>query len=175
MALLHEVVPATTSIAVLFNPNNPNHEPEIREVQALGTSFGLQIRTFEASSEGDIEPAYAEVIKQRAGAMLVFTDPLLNRQVEQIVALSARYNLPTMYGYREFTAAGGLMSYGTSQRDAQRLAALQVVRILQGEKPSELPVQQSTKIELAINLKTAKSLGLTFPLSLLGRADEVIE
>lgn len=175
LALLHEVVPTTTSIAVIFNPNNPNHEPEIREVQAVGTSLGLQIRTFEASSEGDIDSAYAEAIKQRTRAMLVFTDPLLNRQVQQIVALSARYDLPTMYGYREFTAAGGLMSYGTSQRDAQRLAALQVVRILQGEKPSELPVQQSTKIELAINLKTAKTLGLTFPLSLLGRADEVIE
>ena len=105
----------------------------------------------------------------------MFTDPFLNRQVDQIVALSARYGIPAIYGYREFTAAGGLMSYGTSQRDAQRLAALQVVRILQGEKPGELPVQQSTKIELVINLKTAKTLGLTFPLSLLGRADEVVE
>jgi ABC-type uncharacterized transport system substrate-binding protein len=175
LELLHEVVPMATSIAVLFNPNNPNAEPEIRRVQAASSNLGLQIHTFEASRDRDIDSVYAEAIKLRAGAMLVFTDPLLNRQVDQIVALSARYGIPAIYGYREFTAAGGLMSYGTSQRDAQRLAALQVVRILQGEKPGELPVQQSTKIELVINLKTAKTLGLTFPLSLLGRADETID
>ena len=175
LEVLREMVPKAVNIAVLYNPNNPNVAPEIERIRTAGKALSLQFRFLEASNEHDIDAAFAEIVRHKADALLMFTDPFLNGRVAQLVALTGRHSIPTIYGYREFTAAGGLMSYGTSQNDARRLAALQVARILQGETPADLPVQQSTKVELVINLKTAKAQGLTFPLSLLGRADEVIE
>jgi putative ABC transport system substrate-binding protein len=175
LEVLREMVPKAISIAGLYNPNNPNVAPEIERIRTTSSALGLQLRFLEASNERDIDTAFAEMAQHKTGALLMFTDAFLNGRVAQLVALARLHSIPTIYGYREFTAAGGLMSYGTSQTDARRLAALQVARILQGEKPADLPVQQSTKVELVINLKTAKGLGLAFPLSLLGRADEVIE
>ena len=175
LQLLHEVVPKATTIAALGNPNNPNQDSETHGLEGAARLLGLQLRHLEASNANEIQSAFAAMAGQHIDALIVNTDPFLNARVAELVALSTRHALPAIFGYREFTVAGGLLSYGTSPLDARRLAALQVVRILQGEKPGELPVQQSTKIELVINLKTAKSLGLTFPLALLGRADEVIE
>jgi putative ABC transport system substrate-binding protein len=175
LELLHEAAPKAVTIAILYNPNNPNHDPEVRLLTAAARKLGLQLQPIEATDVRDIDAAFATMTDKRADGLLVFTDPLLNDRFKQIVPLSARLGSPAIYGYREFAVAGGLMSYGTNRNDAYRQAALQVARILQGEKPAELPVQRSTKIELVINLNTAKTLGLTFPLSLLGRADEVIE
>jgi putative ABC transport system substrate-binding protein len=175
LELLHELAPKAANIAILYNPNNPNVEPELQEIKPAGRALGVDIRIFEASNPHDLDATFDEMVRQRMDTLLVFTDPFLNSRFAQIVALAAHHAIPTIYGFREFAAAGGLMSYGSSQQDARRLAALQVARILQGEKPTDLPVQQSTKIELVLNLKTAKAQGLTFPLSLLGRADEVIE
>jgi putative ABC transport system substrate-binding protein len=175
LELLHELAPKAANIALLYNPNNPNAEPELQDIKPAGRALGVDIQPFEASNPHELDTAFDEMVRQRKDTLLVFTDPFLNSRFAQIVALAARHAIPAIYGFREFTAAGGLMSYGSSQQDARRLAALQVARILQGEKPTDLPVQQSTKIELVLNLKTAKAQGLTFPLALLGRADEVIE
>jgi putative ABC transport system substrate-binding protein len=175
LELLRETVPSAFTIGVLHNPNNPNVEPDIERLQSIGAPLGIKFLILEAANEHDIDTAFAEMVRQKINALLMLPDPFLNGRAAQLVSLARIYSIPTIYGYREFTAAGGLMSYGTSQNDARRLAALQVARILRGEKPSDLPVQQSTKVELVINLKTAKAQGLTFPLSLLGRADEVIE
>ena len=175
LELLHEVVPKASVIAVLRNPNNPNADPEQKDLQAAARTKGLQIRVLNVASVHDIDAANAVLAEQKAGALVVGTDPFLNRRIDQIVALAARHSLPAIYGYREFPEAGGLMSYGTSATDARRLLGIYVARILKGEKPTDLPVQQATKIELVLNLKTAKSLGLAFPLPLLGRADDVIE
>ena len=175
LEVLREVVPKAALIAAVHNPSNPNHGPEVRSLDRATRAIGLQLRPYEASNAQKIEMAYAVLAADRPDGLIIFTDPLFNERVEQFVKLSAQYAVPTIYGYREFAAAGGLMSYGTSQRDARRQAGILVARILQGEKPHELPVQRSTRVELAINLKTAKTFGITFPLALLARADEVIE
>ena len=148
----------------------------MRESEVAARALGLRLHVLKASNQNQIDSAFVALVEQRAGALLVGADPVFQLSLrDQLVALAARHRLPTIYGYRETTEADGLMSYGPSVSDAWRLGGIYTGRILNGEKPADLPVQQSTKVELIINLKTAKALGLTVPPSLLARADEVIE
>jgi putative ABC transport system substrate-binding protein len=144
-------------------------------LQAAARTLGLELHELHASTEREIDAAFATLARLKAGALVIAPDGYLNSRSEQLAALTLRHAVPTIYTYREFAAAGGLMSYGGSDTDSYRQVGVYAGRILKGEKPADLPVQQSTKVELIINLKTAKALGLTVPLSLLGRADEVIE
>ena len=163
-------------IALLLNPENPNAEPERQDIVQAGDTLGKRIVVVTASSEADFEPAFASIVQQRTGGLLVATDPFLLSRRDQLVALAARYAIPTMYQFREFATAGGLMSYGTDIAGAYRQAGEYVGRILKGEKlVHDLPVFQQTKLELVINLKTAKALGLNIPTTLLVFADELIE
>ena len=155
--------------------NNPNSDPETAEARAAAGTRGLRLRVFDASTPSEIDSAYAALAQERLGAVVVGTDPFLNDRVEQLVGLAARHAAPAIYGYREFATAGGLLSYGTSRTEASRQLGIYVARVLKGERPADLPVQQAVKIELVLNIKTAKTLGLSFPLPLLARADEVIE
>jgi putative tryptophan/tyrosine transport system substrate-binding protein len=176
LELLHEVVPAATVIALLINPTHPAvAEPRSRDLQAAARTLGLQLHILHASTERDFETVFATLVQLRAGGLVIGGDVLFFRRSEQLAALTVRHAVPSISPYRDFTEAGGLMSYGGSIADAVRQAGLYTGRILKGEKPADLPVQQATKVELVINLKTAKTLGLTIPLPLLGRADEVIE
>jgi putative ABC transport system substrate-binding protein len=173
--LLHEVAPNVIDLAMLRNPNNPNSDPETEEARAAAGTRGLRLRVFDASTPSEIDTAYTALVRERLRAVIVGTDPFLNDRVEQLVGLGARHSVPAIYGYREFAAAGGLLSYGTSRTEASRQLGIYVARVLRGERPADLPVQQAIKIELVLNIKTAKTLGLSFPLPLLARADEVIE
>jgi putative tryptophan/tyrosine transport system substrate-binding protein len=175
LQLLHELVPSATLIAVLVNPNNPAVEADAREMQEAAHTIGLQLHLLKASTESDIDNAFASLVERRAGALLVATDGFLLGRCNQLAALAARHALPAVYSYRQCVVAGGLMSYDTSLTDASHQAGIYVGRVLKGAKPADLPIQQSVKVELVVNLKTAKALGLTVPLPLLGRADEVIE
>ena len=175
LELLHELVPATTIIALLVNPTNPNAETQSRDLQQAAGALGLQLHILYARAEREFATVFATVAQLRAGALLIGGDALFSGRSEQIAALAARNPTPTISFVRSFPAAGGLMSYGGSLTEALRLVGVDTGRILKGEKPADLPVQQSTKVELVINLKTAKTLGLTIPPSLLARADEVIE
>jgi putative ABC transport system substrate-binding protein len=175
LELLHELVPAAKVIGFLANPANASAQSELQDVQAAARTLGLRLSVVNASSEREIDAAFSSFREQRIDAFINESDILFDTRREQIVALAAQYPVPAIYHLRRFVTAGGLMSYGTSIEDAQRLAGAYAGRILKGEKPSDLPVQQSVKVDLVINLKTAKALGLTFPLTLLGRADEVIE
>ena len=174
LELLSELVPTAATVAFLVNPNNSNTLNRTREMQEAARAVGRQLHVVTAGTEAELEPAFAAV-QRNAGALCVPPDPFFIAHSEQLVALAARHAIPTSYPWREFAAAGGLMSYGTNLFDAYRLVGIYTGRILKGEKPADLPVQQSAKVELIINMKTAKTLGLTFPLTLLGRADEVIE
>ena len=174
LELLRETVPNAALIAVLVNPTNPSTAIN-RSFQDGAARLGVRLVVLNAVSESDIEMAFATVVQQRAEALLVAGDTLFTERLNQLVALVTRHSVPTIYSVREFAVAGGLMSYGTSLSDSYRLVGVYIGRILKGAKPADLPVQQSTTVELVINLKTARALGLTIPLPLLGRADEVIE
>jgi putative ABC transport system substrate-binding protein len=176
LELLLQVLPAAKSIAYLRNPSNPVFaETETKEVQDAARAHGISLPFLNASRTSEIDTAFANLAQQRADALLVSGDGFLHTHRDQIVALAERNAVPAIYSMREYVTAGGLMSYGTNYLSAWRQAGAYTGRILKGEKPADLPVQQVTKVELVLNLKTAKTLGLNFPIPLLGRADEVIE
>jgi putative ABC transport system substrate-binding protein len=175
LELLRELVPTATTIAMLTNSNIPEHVAERQDVEAAARAIGQQIIILDVNSDQEIETAFATFVQRRPGALLCGAGAFLNSRRDRVVALAARYALPTIYVLREFVSAGGLMSYGTSITEAYRQAGIYAGRILKGERPSDLPVIQSTKFELLINLKTAKTLDLAIPAKLLALADEVIE
>jgi ABC-type uncharacterized transport system substrate-binding protein len=176
LEVLRELVPTATIIALLVNPTNPtNAETLSRDLQAAARALGLQLHVLHASTERDFDTVFATLPRLRAGALVIGSDPFFNSRSQQLAALALRHAMPTMYPFREYAIAGGLISYGNSFADAHRQVGVYTGHILKGQKPADLPVQQATKVELIINMKTAKALGLTVPLPLLGRADEVIE
>ena len=174
--LLHELVPSATIIGLLVNPNTPNiAEPTTKILQGAARTLGLEIHVFHASADGDFDTVFATLVQLRAGALVIGPNPFFFTRSEQLGALAFRHAIPAICPYREFAAAGGLASYGTNVSHLFRQLGTYTSRILKGEKPADLPVQQATKLELTINMKTAGALGLTVPLPLLGRADEVVE
>jgi putative ABC transport system substrate-binding protein len=175
LELVHEITPAATRVGFLASPTVPYVDGEIRGAQIAASILGVHLLILKANTPSEIEGAFANFVRQKTDALLVGAGSLFTNQRDQLAALAARHAMPTIYHVREIVEAGGLMSYGASLSDSNRLAGTYAGRILKGDKPADLPVQQSTKVELVINLKTAKALGLTFPLTLLGRADEVIE
>lgn len=176
LEVLHDMLPEATSIGLLINPDSLSGTNIItKDAQTAADTLGVKLIVVEAGVGSDFDQVFATLMLQHVEALLVPTNPFFNSLPERLVALAARHALPAIYALRQFTSAGGLMSYGASNVDPWRQMGVYTGRILKGEKPADLPVQQSTKVELAINMKTAKALGLTFPLTLLGRADEVIE
>jgi putative ABC transport system substrate-binding protein len=176
LELVHEVVPTTRNIALLVNPASPfNAERLSTDTQIAARTLGLQLYVLHASTESDFDTVFASLVQMRAGALVINNDAFFLSRIEQLAVLTVRHSVPTISAYREFTAAGGLMSYGGSLTDAYRLTGVYAGRILKGDKPADLPIQQATKVELYINQKTAKALGLTVPQALLSRADDVIE
>jgi putative ABC transport system substrate-binding protein len=175
LEVLHEAVPRASVIGLLVNSNFPDVETQLKDLPAAARVLGLQTTVFNASSERDIDTAFATLVQQRIGALLVASSPFFLGRREQLVALATRHAIPAIFEWPEFVKLGGLMSYGTNLADGYRQVGIYAGKILKGGKPADLPVQQLVKVELVINLKTAKALGLTFPISLLGRADEVIE
>jgi putative ABC transport system substrate-binding protein len=178
LELLHELTPNTEVVAVLVNPKSPTAQTDAADMEAAGRSRGQQVHVLSAGSDVEdveIETAFTTLVKHRAEALLIGTDPFLGSRNEQLIDLAARYAIPTIAPSRDFAAAGGLMSYGSNAADIYRQAGNYVGRILKGDKPADLPVLQPTRFELVVNLKTAKALGLTVPQTLLAIADEVIE
>jgi putative ABC transport system substrate-binding protein len=176
LQLLHELVPTASVMALLVNPANPAlAETATKEVQAAARNLGLELHVLNASSERDFDGVFAKLIQLRAGGLVIEGDQLFTSQTEQLAALALRHAVPTIFQIREFAVAGGLLSYGAELTDAYRLAGNYTGRILKGDKPADLPVQRATKVEMVLNLKTAKALGLNVPDTLIGRADEVIE
>jgi putative tryptophan/tyrosine transport system substrate-binding protein len=176
LELLHELLPAASVIALLVNPADPAlAETQSSEALAAAHTLGLELHILNASTERDFDVVFANLIQLRAAGLVISSDPFFTSRIEQLAALAVHHAVPAVYAWREFAAAGGLMSYGSDVADSYRLAGIYTGRILRGEKPGDLPVQQLTRFELIINLKAAKALGITFPITLLGRADEVIE
>jgi putative ABC transport system substrate-binding protein len=175
LQLLHELVPTTSIMALLINPANPAAETATKEVQAAARNLGLELHVLNATTEHDFDGVFAKLIQLRAGGLMIGPDTLFNGWIEQLAALALHHSVPTIYEWREFAVAGGLLSYGSAITDSYRLAGNYVGRVLKGGEPADLPVQQVTRFEMYINLKTAKALGLTVPSSLLAGADEVIE
>jgi putative ABC transport system substrate-binding protein len=176
LELLHELVPTTTVIPLLVNPADPAlAEIVLRASQAAAQTLGLNLHVLNAGTEREFDGVFAKVIELRAGGLVIGADSFFTARQEQLAAVALRHAVPTVYENREFVAAGALASYGGAITDSYRLAGVYTARILKGEKPGELPVQQGTKVELFLNLKTAKALGVTVPTALLVRADEVIE
>jgi putative ABC transport system substrate-binding protein len=175
LELMHELVPSVRVVALLVNPTNQNAEKLSRDVQAAAEILGVQVKVVKASTERDFETAFANVVQLQAGALLIGGDALFRAHSNGLATLALHHKLPAIFQYHEFAAAGGLMSYGGSLTDAYRLVGIYTGRVLKGERPADLPVQQSTKVELIINLKTAKVLGIDVPATLLARADQVIE
>jgi putative ABC transport system substrate-binding protein len=176
LELLRELLPTATTVAVLVNPANPGlDEPYVRALQQAAGALGFQLRVLNASAERDFDTVFATLVQLHADALVIGPDVFFNTQIERLAALSLRHAVPAIFPYRAFAAAGGLISYGSDETEYYRLVGICAGKILAGEKPADLPVQQSTKVELIVNLKTAKALGITVPLPVLGRADEVIE
>jgi putative tryptophan/tyrosine transport system substrate-binding protein len=176
LELLRELVPKATVIAVLVNPTDPVRAGNIsRAVQTAARTLGLQSKVLQASSERDFDAVFASLLQMRADGLVIGGEPFFNSRSEQLGALTARHKVPTIFQFREFTAGGGLASYGASLTDSYRQVGVYAARILKGERPADLPIVQASKFELVINLKTAKALGLTVPAKLLFTADEVIE
>jgi putative ABC transport system substrate-binding protein len=176
LQLLHELIPSASVIGLLTNPTNPAlAETATKEVQAAARALGLEVHVLNASTDRDIDDAFSKLIQMRAGGLVIGPDTFFNSRIEQLAALSLHHSVPTIYEWREFAVAGGLVSYGSAIAYSYRLAGNYVGRVLKGDKPSDLPVQQATRFEMFINLKTAKALGINVPNILIGRADELIE
>jgi putative ABC transport system substrate-binding protein len=174
--LVRELIPAARTIALLVNPSNPLAQPVVQDSQAAAGTLGLQLHVLEARNEGDFDAAFKAAVDTRADALVIASaDPLFGGRAEQLGALALRHRLPAIHQFRRFAAAGGVASYGGSFTDSYRQVGVYTGRILKSEKPADLPVQQSTKLELILNLKTATALGIDVPATLLARADEVIE
>jgi putative ABC transport system substrate-binding protein len=173
--LLHELLRTSTTLATLVNPTSPLTEPELKAVRDAARSLGLELHVLNATTASEIDAAFGRLFELRAGGLVVGVDPFLTSQRQRIIALAAGHSVPAIYGVREFAIAGGLMSYGNDLADAYRQSGVYAAKLLKGAKPADLPVQQVVKVELIVNMKAAKTLGLTFPIMLLGRADEVIE
>jgi putative ABC transport system substrate-binding protein len=173
--LLHDLVPAAPLVALLVDPTAAQTRSELPGVQAAADKIGQQVRIFNVSNDREIDAAFATIVDQHIGGLIVQTDQFFTVRRDQLVLLTTRHAIPTIFGWREFVMAGGLMSYGTSLRAAYRQVAIYIGRILRGEKPADLPVQQATAFEMVVNLKAAKALGVTIPTAILLRADEVIE
>jgi len=172
---LHDLVPAAPLVALLVDPTAAQTRSELPGVQAAADKIGQQVRIFNVSNDREIDAAFATIVDQHIGGLIVQTDQFFTVRRDQLVLLTTRHAIPTIFGWREFVMAGGLMSYGTSLRAAYRQVAIYIGRILRGEKPADLPVQQATAFEMVVNLKAAKALGVTIPTAILLRADEVIE
>jgi putative ABC transport system substrate-binding protein len=175
LELLHEILPAATDVGVLFNPGNASNEYQLRDLQAAAKTLGVQLHVLDASTIKDFETIFATLVRLRAGGLVIATAPIFNNYSDKLAALAARHSIPAIYQYRDFVAEGGLMSLGADPSEQYHWLGVWASRILKGEKPSDIPINQATKIQLIINMKTAKALGLTVPLALLTRADEVIE
>ena len=173
--MLHETVPKTSLIGYLTDSTNPSTEADIKSTLAAADQVGQKVTIVQAHTDSELEAAFNTLVQQRVGALIVNPDAFFVTRRDELVELAARQKIPTIYNLREYVMAGGLMSYGTSITEANRIAGLYAGRILKGEKPADLPVQRSTKVELVINLKTAKALGLEVPAQIVARADEVIE
>jgi putative ABC transport system substrate-binding protein len=176
LELLYELVPTARVMALLVNPADPAlTEPQSRAILSAASKLGLELHVLNASSVDDFDAVFADLIRLRAGGLLISGDAVFTAALERLAALTLRHGVPAISQYREFALAGGLISYGSDNRESYRLAGIYTGRVLKGEKPADLPVQQATRLEMYINLKAAKALGITVPLPLSGRADEIIE